>query len=313
MRPLVSVVMPVYNGERYLRAAVDSALTQTYPEIEVIAVDDGSTDDSAALIAGYGRRVQGIRQANKGVSAARNAGIRAARGEWIAFLDQDDWWLPGKIESQVQWFTRQPELALVHTGILQYSEARRDFVDAYDTSRSAELEGSCFSRLLLGNGVFNSSVMVRKEILSRVGALDERMARNTVQDYDLWLRIARQYPLGYIAEKLTVLRLHSEQGTANRPAMLGDELRVLQRHMGNRGLRGNALLRQRVVRLLDELGRAHLESGDAPAARQCFARALLLSCSWRAASLFAASFLPMAVIDWVRHQRRNWLQAAAAP
>src|SRR5581483_4857500 len=102
--PLVSVVVPVYNGAKYLRQALDSALGQTYPRLQLVIVDDGSTDSSAEIIASYGPRLCSIRQANAGVACARNAGIRAAAGDLIAFLDQDDWWLPEKVDRQVERF-----------------------------------------------------------------------------------------------------------------------------------------------------------------------------------------------------------------
>jgi glycosyltransferase involved in cell wall biosynthesis len=311
MNPLASVIVPVYNGARFLRAALDSVLAQTYRPVEIVVVDDGSTDVSPGVIASYGDRVRSLRQANSGVAAARNAGIRAASGELIALLDQDDWWLPGKMAAQVERFAADPGLGLVHTGIVQYSEDTGTFVDVYDTSLSAALQGHCHARLMMGNGIFNSSVMLRKSAALEAGLLDPSIPGNTVQDYDLWLRVARRRRLGFVPDQLTVLRLHEGQGTWDRRAMLADELRLLERHVGRGGLGRGTAMRGRVARLLDELGRAHLEAGDAPAARSCFARALGMRCSWRAASLYAVSFLPRPAGDWVRRQRQRWRHAVA--
>src|SRR5690242_13247080 len=114
---LVSVIIPTYNGTAFLRETIDSALAQTYPAVEVIVVDDGSTDDTAAVIAEYGDRIKGIAQANSGTSAARNTGIRASSGDYIAFLDHDDLWAPIKLARQMRVLRDHPELGMVYAGI----------------------------------------------------------------------------------------------------------------------------------------------------------------------------------------------------
>ena len=106
--PRVSVIIPTYNRGWTLQAAMDSVLAQTYLDFELIVVDDGSSDDTAEILAAYGPEVKRIRQANAGVSAARNTGIRAARGELVAFLDSDDRWLPDKLKVQVDFFAVRP-------------------------------------------------------------------------------------------------------------------------------------------------------------------------------------------------------------
>ena len=109
MNVTVSVVVPAYNYARYLPKAIDSALGQTHPPLEVIVVDDGSTDDTPRVLAAYADRIRVIRQANQGAGAARNAGIAAARGEYVAFLDSDDLWHPRKLELQLARFASDPE------------------------------------------------------------------------------------------------------------------------------------------------------------------------------------------------------------
>jgi glycosyltransferase involved in cell wall biosynthesis len=315
-QPLVNVVVPVYNGANYLRKALDSALGQSYQPLQVIVVDDGSTDSSADIITSYGIRLLAIRQANGGVALARNAGIRACRGEFIAFLDQDDWWLPEKIEKQVEKFRADKNLGLVHTDVLQYGDAVARFVDpVYPTDTTPLLQGRCYQRLILDNGVFNSSVMIRRSVLGRSGMFDPAMPGNTVQDYDLWLRIAQHFPFGYVAEKLTVLRLHDNQGTWDRRAMLTDELGLLERTLGHNELRASTAMRTRLARLLGALGVAHLDAGSSRSARPHFARALGLRRSWRLAALYALSFLPVRWTNWLRQRRarRRGTSPAAQP
>src|SRR5262249_24365681 len=155
--PLVSVVMPVYNGEKYLRHSVETVLAQSYWPLELVAVDDGSTDGSAGLLASYGAPVRVVRQTNAGVAAARDAGIAAARGELIAFLDQDDWWRPTKVARQVALFRADPALGLVHTAAVYYDDTRGAYVDG-SPPEAAGLVGHCLERLLLRNAISNSSV-----------------------------------------------------------------------------------------------------------------------------------------------------------
>src|SRR5262249_46275201 len=112
--PKVSVVMPVYNGERFLRESLESVFAQTFQDFEMLCVDDGSTDRSASILQQYGPRIRVVRQENAGQSAARNAGVALAQGRYIAFLDQDDLWYPSKLMSQVAAIEANPHAVLVH-------------------------------------------------------------------------------------------------------------------------------------------------------------------------------------------------------
>ena len=312
--PLVSVILPVYNGSGCLRDAVESVLAQTYQPVELIAVNDGSTDDSADILAAYGSRLVLINQANGGVARARNAGLAAARGEFVAFLDQDDWWLPEKVAKQVELFLSDAGLGLVHTGIDQFDDrCNRYGATVYDTGGSRSLLGNCFDRLLLGNGVFNSSVMIRKSVLAKAGMFDVTLGGNTVQDFDLWLRIARHFRFGYLSEKLAVLRLHAGQGSWDRRAMLRDELIVLERAAGREELRRSPALRSRVAVICDGLGVAHLDANEWGLARRCFFRGLLSRPTSRLAALSLISLLPGSMIAWFRRQRSRPAEPVMEP
>ena len=117
MRPLVSVIIPTYNQREYLVQAIESVLAQTYESVEVIVVDDGSTDDTAQAVATMGRAVRYIRQSNRGAAASRNAGIAHATGQYVAFLDHDDLWMPQKLAMQVSLFGEDAKLGLVYSAI----------------------------------------------------------------------------------------------------------------------------------------------------------------------------------------------------
>jgi hypothetical protein len=306
---LVSLVIPVYNGAAYVAQAVQSMLNQTYRDVEVIAVDDGSTDESAAVLADFGDQIRLVRQRNGGVASARNAGIRAAQGEFIGFLDQDDWSLPERVECQVARFRASESVGLVHTDIHLFESGRGTFAppplpqgpwDAELMSRPDQMVGDCFDQLLLSNPICNSSVMVRRNVLDQVGGVDSRILGNTVQDYDLWLRLARLCQFDHIATPLTIFRLHGGQGHRDRRAMLEEELKVLLRTMPEKEWRRSRRGRLRLAAICDQLAVAHLDAGDLRSARQRFRGALRFDRSPRTVLRFAASCLPIGLVQRLR-------------
>jgi glycosyltransferase involved in cell wall biosynthesis len=301
-RDLISVVMPVYNGSRYLRQAVEAVLAQTQRSCELIAVDDGSSDDSAAILAGYGERVVFLRQANCGnVGQVRNAGIAHARGEFVAFLDQDDWWEPTKLAKQIALFRADERVGLVHTATRYFDEDCGVFVQPLDAmGRPDKLVGDCYERLLLGNSICNSSVMVRRSALDAVGPCSLRVPGNTCQDYELWLRIAERFSLAFVPAPLSVFRLHSAQGHRDRRTMLSAEVGVLLDRHSEQEWKRRGAARVRLQQLYDELATAHFDAGDAPLARQWFAKALSLRATPRSAARFAVSCLPRPLACFMR-------------
>lgn len=204
--PAVSVIIPTYNRAWCLRQAVDSVLSQEYKAIELIVVDDGSTDDTPQLLEGYAGRMAVLRQANRGVSAARNAGIAAARGELIAFLDSDDRWLPGKLAHQAEFFALHPEALICQTEELWVRNGRR----VNPGKRHRKRGGMIFEASLELCLVSPSAVMVRRELFDRVGAFDESLP--ACEDYDLWLRVSCRFPVHLVEIPLIVKHGgHSDQ------------------------------------------------------------------------------------------------------
>ena len=198
--PAVSVVLPTDNRGWIVTRAVDSVLDQNYPQTELIVVDDGSTDDTPRLLAAYGDRLRLIRQANQGVSAARNAGIRAAGGALIALLDSDDTWLPGKLDAQVAYFAANPGALICQTEEVWI----RNGIRVNPGRRHRKQAGMIFERSLALCLVSPSAVMMRRSLLDEVGLFDESLP--ACEDYDLWLRIAWKYPVHLIERPLIVKR-----------------------------------------------------------------------------------------------------------
>ena len=212
----VSAIIPTYNHERFIGEAVDSVLAQTLLPLEVIVIDDGSTDDTAEVLARYGDRIRVIRQDNAGVAAARNAGIAAARGEYLAFLDSDDSWYPHKLELQMARFASQQDLGLVHCGakIVDAEGRTLSTTTAGAEGRVAEAMLRMDREVIFPQG---SSIVVPKRVAVEIGGYDERLPPS--EDWDFCYRIAARYEIGYVREVLVRYRLHGGGIHHNIPRM----------------------------------------------------------------------------------------------
>jgi glycosyltransferase involved in cell wall biosynthesis len=210
----ISVVIPAYNVAAYIERAIQSVLNQTRWADEIIVVDDGSKDNTADVVGQFADKVKLIRQANAGVSAARNAGVCAATGDWIAFLDADDQWLPDFLKLQSELLSRGPQLV--------WSAA--NYMTCYDNRQAAEIEPAVAERLLGGNDYFDDyfaaclngfigcsdTMIIKKEVLLEAGLFPVHL--RITEDIDLWWRIAYRYPqIGYIPQPLAVYYLATPQ------------------------------------------------------------------------------------------------------
>jgi glycosyltransferase involved in cell wall biosynthesis len=198
--PLVSVIIPTYNRGWIVRDAIDSVLGQTYADVELIVVDDGSTDRTPEILDSYGDRLRVTRQANQGVSAARNRGIGGSSGTLIALLDSDDIWLPKKLAVQVDFFKRNPAALICQTEEIWIRNGLR----VNPGKRHRKHSGMIFEPSLELCLVSPSAVMVRRELFEEVGLFDESLP--ACEDYDLWLRVGCRFPVHLIDKPLTIKR-----------------------------------------------------------------------------------------------------------
>jgi glycosyltransferase involved in cell wall biosynthesis len=197
--PTVSVIVPTYNRRELLPRALASVLAQGCSEpVELIVVDDGSTDGSASLVAADFPTVTVIRQENRGVSAARNAGIRVARGPWIALLDSDDHWLEHKLERQLRALSAQPELRLCHTEEIWIRKGLR----VNPMKKHQKAGGWIYQRCLPRCCISPSSVLIRRDLFTDVGLFDEGLP--ACEDYDLWLRVCAKERVLFLDEPLLI-------------------------------------------------------------------------------------------------------------
>ena len=225
--PLVSIITPVYNGEKYLLEAIESALAQAYKNFELLIVNDGSTDNSKSIISAYlsNPKIRYFEQQNAGVAAARNLALRYANGKYIGFLDQDDLWLPDKLSTQIEFLKTNQEIAFVHS--------RQDYIQAdgtpiadYPKDWISDLHGKCFTELFRRNRIAVLTVLLRKSVIDDIGFFNETVSR--ADDYELWLRICSKYPLGFQDKKLALYRCHDTNASRDYIEMEQAELNALE-------------------------------------------------------------------------------------
>lgn len=213
MQESVSVVIPTFNYGRFIGEAIESVLAQTFKPVEVIVADDGSTDETGQVVAGFGERARYVRQENAGVCAARNRGVAESSGELIAFLDADDTWEPTKLEKQAAKFAEDPEIGLVHCGMREFDSATGETIRLHLDGGEAGIADN----LLLWDGPVvvgpGGTIMVSREAFDAVGGFDTRM--KVGEDWDFCYRVARRYKVGFVAEPLVNYRSHGAAAHRN--------------------------------------------------------------------------------------------------
>jgi len=191
-----SVIIPTYNRVKTLSRALDSVLAQTHSADEVIVIDDGSTDSTVELLQNSYPDVKLIQQQNRGVSAARNSGLRVAHGDWMALLDSDDEWLPNKFKKQLTLLSQQPEYKIIHSDEVWI----RNGVRVNQMKKHSKKGGWIFRDCLPLCAISPSTAMIHRSVYDEVGLFDETLP--ACEDYDLWLRVTSQYPVLYCDELL---------------------------------------------------------------------------------------------------------------
>lgn len=200
MSQLISVIIPTYNRASVLLRAIDSVLAQTYKNYELLIVDDGSNDQTHELLSPLinSGKINYFQHQNRGVSAARNAGVQNARGELITFLDSDDEWLPHKLQQQLNFFAQNPHLQIVYGEELWIRNGKRVNQKAIHKKSGGHIFPACVQQCLIAP----SSVMLSKNLFHQMGGFDESFM--VCEDYDLWLKISSLMEIGFIANPLII-------------------------------------------------------------------------------------------------------------
>lgn len=228
--PKVSVIIPSYNSAQYIGEAIESVFAQTYRDFEIIVVDDGSIDDTKEVLSPYINRIVYLFQVNGGVAKARNAGIRNAQGEYIAFLDADDVWFSEKLELQMKHLDSYPDAVLVYSDYSAFDNNGK----ALRKRKKEKYAGNIFYQLIKENFIPTSTVVMKKEYFNKIGSFDESI--EIAEDWDLWLRIARRYSICYFDKPLMKYKIHNDNMTNNIYKMLKNELLVLDKLFSGRVL-----------------------------------------------------------------------------
>jgi glycosyltransferase involved in cell wall biosynthesis len=345
---MVSVVVPTHNRARIVGAAIQSVLAQTYQNVEVIVVDDGSTDDTRSVVERYGPRVRYLYQPNSGVSSARNLGFANARGEFIALLDSDDEFLPWKLEAQVRLLQAHPDVGMVWTDMTAVNpdghvvEQRhlRTFYGAHalariervlegtralqgiwaeapnDVATAPTYKGDLFSSMLLGNLVHTSTVVLRRDRLRIVGGFDTSLAHSG-EDYEFHLRTCSHGVVAFIDAPTLLYRVGAADqltATAYNIYIARNNLTTVLRwlELGRERINlPNYRLQRRLADSFRWVGEAEMQRGDRRAARTYLWRSLRHAPrDTRTAMLLMFAALPLAALRTARAVKRRYFAAA---
>lgn len=234
--PSVSVIVPAYNAAWCIRKAIDSVIAQTFRDFELLVVDDGSTDCTAEILVEYGDAIRVIRQPNGGLARARNAGIHASRAEFVAFLDADDWWLPGKLAPQVALLRARPDVGFAST-MARVEDAEGVFLNLWPCPTRTDFLPHLFSAngSVAGSG---SAVIARRQLLMQIGCFDESLL--SLEDVDMWMRLAAVSGYACIGEPLVVILKTADSMSRNLEVMRAANVQVMKknRHLLPKRMRG---------------------------------------------------------------------------
>lgn len=296
-RPLVSVVIAAYNAAAYVAQALDSVFAQDYSAVEIIVVDDGSTDRTSEVIASYrSSSLKVIRQRNSGrPSIPRNVGIRNSSGGLVFIFDADDVMLPGKIRTAVDLWRRSPEAGLIFTNFETIDAAgsvlKRSFLDDYSIFRSAPRTplgdrgyllraADAYAALLHGNYVGTSSVAIPRAVLDKVGLFDESI--RVSEDIDLWFRITREYDVAFLDEVCHRYRVHGQSVMSSGNIANGRDIIAVRRRQIALGLPADQkdVLRRYIAGIYGSMAYEWQRRGEASEARANYRAAMRESFSW---------------------------------
>ena len=305
-RPAVSVVIPTYNSARYITETIGSVLNQTFDDLELIVVDDGSTDDTPAVVTACGPPVRLVSQANAGVCAARNRGIREAAGRYLCLLDHDDYWFGDKLQRQVTAMQKHPDCGVIYSPYIPWApDAAGRFptpdsfdLAAYGDGIDAAFSGWIYHQFLLDCCMLTSTSMFRREVFDHCGGFDEALPYG--EDWELWLRISRDFTFVKLRRPDTLYRQHPQQG--NRVVRPHDYrtllLRRAMRTWGLCGPDGRCVRRGKFLGQLAEYQSAYalgqLRAGHRGAGLAALARAWMT----RPRKVKLLAYLAAALVGW---------------
>jgi glycosyltransferase involved in cell wall biosynthesis len=282
-QPLVSVIVPTYNCAAYVRNAIDSVLAQSYGSFEVVVVDDGSTDDTLDVLAGFGDRIRVFRQQNAGPAAARNRAVAQARGEYLAFLDGDDLWLPGHLAGLMHHLIDHRDVKVAFADWLVWHADPDGTYPPLDVAPRAlrpdpAASGWLYTHLLFDSVIHIIACVIHRSVYEAVKGFDESL--RTGSDYDFWLKVSRRYPVAKLDGPVAVYRQNPQSVTYSLRTE-NNAYRLLTRAIATYGVSdeaGNRVAPSAIAARLAHLsfvhGYRHFWGGDAAIAARSFLQAV---------------------------------------
>lgn len=254
--PLVSVIIPAYNHEMYIEEALQSVINQTYKNIEVIIINDGSTDSTAEILEKFiknnqDKNIQFVDKQNEGVCKTLNMGLAMATGDYVAFLASDDLWLPDKISMQLEFMEKNKNVGMVFSDAwflrfntktdIKWSDHKHGINKYFQNC----IQNTNMYTLLLTHAIIPAvTVMIRKTVLEEVGFFDDSLL---YEDKDMWLRIARVYPIAYIDRPLALYRLHNNNISNNSLFMIRGLIQTTSKHLKMEPFKNKPIMRFFIV------------------------------------------------------------------
>lgn len=276
--PKVSVIIPTYNCASMIAQCLDSVLNQTFKDFEVIVIDDGSTDDTERVIAPYKNRITYIRQVNQGAAAARNRGIKEARGDYIAFLDSDDLWFPDKLEKQILFLAQHPEYDMICGNGVFFGGGEKDGQPVITRKRVATIkkEGLTLKNIYLKGLIYPSTMLVKKSVLDDIGGFDSNIP--VCGDRYLSLCFLLKHKAAFIDEALVKRRLHpgniSKRTERTQLQMIKTTEKLIDNYPKAITLIGKGTIKKEITKRYFKLGMIYLKDNKRDMAEDAFKKAL---------------------------------------
>ncbi len=268
----VSVIVPAYNKAELTVKTVESILSQDYQNIEIIVVNDGSTDDTEKKLQVFRDRIKYHKKDNGGACSARNFGISVAEGEYIALIDCDDVYYPNKISKSVQLLDSHPEFGFMHTAAKLIDDS--DNIVGYHSYPNSQVKGQISHRLVLDNFINNPTVVIRKECFDKVGLFDESIFMPA--DWDMWIRLSEEFKAGYIDEPLSAYRITSNYTITHLELNLKEELYVLNKAFERGKIKSTKnLLKKSYAQMYYRMGKLYGVIGDVNKSNHYFQKAII--------------------------------------
>lgn len=303
---MISVIIPTYNSTKYIGEAINSVLRQTITNYEIIVVDDGSTDNTKEIIDNNFPQVRYFYIPHQGVSRARNYGIERARGEFIAFLDADDLWLPEKLEKQIGVFNSDQELMLVFTEHRFFDS--NGIREATFSKKERLMKGDVVKNIFLYSHVALPTVMVRKNVFQEIGYFDENL--NVAEDDNLWIRIALKFRIQLLDEVLVHCRMTENSLSRTTSNVVTGVLKnvelIEKKYPDLRKRLGRVNIRRKKSYIYSDYGYFYFSNRDYEMSRRYYLKSITYYFNLGSLIYLFFSFFPRSIIEKVRVYKRKY-------